>query len=66
MPHAKDSKKYIQFRNQRLIAKMKEQSTKMRIQSQLIRSIKGRAATISAASDIVEKRPCICCRRFCT
>ena len=55
MPHAKDSKKYIQFRNQRLMAKMKEQSAKMRLQSQLIRSIKSRAATISAASDIVEK-----------
>ena len=55
MPHEKDSKKYIQFRNQRLRAKIKEQSFKMRIQSQLIRSIKGRAATIAAASDIVEK-----------
>ena len=47
---------HLEFRIERLKLKMKEQSTKMRLQSQMIKSIKGRAIGISAASDIVEKK----------
>ena len=53
-PHAKASKKQLEFRIVRLKAKMNEQSTKMQIQSRIIRSIKARAETISKTSNNIE------------